>query len=154
MYFLYTWDKILISSIYWINYFGIINFAFKIYLNEMICRHGISKRLYSRPSRPRREWRWVKAWSSATTCTTARCGVGGTFSDFSGRPREPGVAPGVSCSPYGICNLWCKLASRTRSCWDARREVPPSDPGLRHGRIPIFPEAKRKWEHWERSLSL
>lgn len=119
-------------------------FVLKISLSKMTFRHAISNR-YSRPSRPRCEWRWVEAWSSATTSTTARCGVGGTSSDSSGRPRGPSVAPGASCNPYGSGNPWCKLASRTRSCWDARHEAPPSDPGLRRGRIPIFPEAKRKW---------
>lgn len=104
---------------------------------------------HSRPSRPRYEWRWGEAWSSATTSTTAKCGVGGTSSSSSGRPRGPDVAPGVSCNPYGTDNLWCRPASRTRSCWDARRGAPPSDPGLRHGRTPIFPGSEGKAEYWE-----
>lgn len=114
----------------------------------------ISKR-HLRPSRPRCEWHWAEAWSSATTSTTARCGVGDTSSSSSGRPREPSVAPGVSCSLYELCNPWCKLASRIRSCWDARREVLPSDPELQHGRTPIFfSEAKKKLNiEWERKRS-
>lgn len=109
----------------------------------MICRDGILKR-YSRPSRPRCEKRWVEAWSSATTSTMARCGVGGISSSSSGQLQEPNVVPGVSYSLYGIGNPWCKLASRTRSCQDAHREALPSDPGLRHGRIPIFSRSKEE----------
>lgn len=97
-----------------------------------------------RPSRPRYEWHWAEAWSSATTSTTARCGVGGISSSFSGRLGGPGVALGASDSLYETSNLWCRLASKIRSCWDVHHEVPPSDPGLQHGRIPIFSEIKRK----------
>lgn len=99
---------------------------------------GRISRKHSRQSRPRCEWHWGEAWSSATTSTTAKCGVGGTFSDSSGQPQGPGVAPEVSCSLYGRCNLWRKPASKTRSCWDARHGAPPSDPGLRHGRTPVL----------------
>lgn len=110
----------------------------------------ISKR-HLRPSRPRCEWHWAEAWSSATTYTTARCGVGDTSSSSSGRPREPSVVPGVSCSLYGTGNPWCKLASRIRSCWDARREVLPSDPELQHGRTPIFFfRSEEEIKHWVR----
>lgn len=110
-----------------------------IYLKDISKRH-------LRPFRPRCEWRWGEAWSSATTCTMAKCGVGDTSSDFSGRPGGRGVALGASCNLYEKGNLWCKLASKTQSCWDARRGVPPSDPGLRHGRTPILSKMKRNIE--------
>jgi len=122
-----------------------------IFQRKMIYRDGILKR-YLRPSRPRCERRWVEAWSSATTSTTARCGVGGISSSSSGQLQEPNVVPGVSYSLYGTGNPWCKLASRTRSCQDAHREALPSDPGLRHGRIPIFSRSKEEMKHWKKSL--
>lgn len=74
----------------------------------------------------------------------AKCGVEGTFSDFFGQPQGPSVVLEASCNLYGRCNLWCKPASKRRSCQDVRHGAPPSDPGLRRGRIPIFSGAKRK----------
>lgn len=97
-----------------------------------------SRKKYSRQSRPRCEWHWEGAWSSATTSTTARCGVEGIFSDFSGQPQGPSVVLEVSCTLYETDNLWCKPASKTQSCRDVRHGALPSDPRLRHGRIPIF----------------
>lgn len=67
----------------------------------------------------------------------ATCAAWGTCASFSGRPARPIFVPAASWTPSWRGNLWSRTASRWRSCQDARHEVPPSDPGLRHGRTPV-----------------
>lgn len=91
-----------------------------------------------RRSRPRYGWRWGEAWPSATVCTRARSSTWGISSSSSGTLGGPNVVLAVSWTLSWTSNLWPRIASRWRFCSNVRHAILPSDPRLRHGRIPVI----------------
>lgn len=94
------------------------------------------KNKYLRQFHPRYGWRWGEVWPFATICTMAMCGAWGICASFSGTLGEPNVVLATSWIPFWKGNHGPKIASRWQSYQDVRHEVLPSDPRLRHGRIP------------------